>query len=432
MLEVRDLTIEYTSGGYKVRPINDLTIDVESGELVLLLGASGCGKTTLLSALATLLTPTAGTIRVADVEVTSLRGPALVDYRRKTVGVVFQAFNLIPSLNARENVEVPLRAAEDGPRHEARARAVELLDHVGLTDRMDHRPGDLSGGQQQRVAIARALAHDPPLVLADEPTAHLDYIQVDGVLRLLRELAQPGRVVVVATHDERLLPLADRVVELSARAVADARPPAQVELTAGQVLFREGDPGDLVYVVEPARSSWSATSRPAARSWSTCRRRAATSASWRRCSVCAVPPPPAPASPAVVTGYTCATSAPARPSADAKLQWSQAVGLEEAEPDLAHRRERGDGVPERVERHLAGDRDRRRVEQLADVRAGERRTDHDPPRLVDDELPGPDGLVGTRRGRGDVRHLVRHGPHVVALFARGPLGESRPMRPAGR
>ena len=249
MLAVRDLTIEYTSGGYKVRPINDLSIDVESGELVLLLGASGCGKTTLLSALATLLTPTSGSIRVGDIEVTTLRGPALVDYRRKTVGVVFQAFNLIPSLNARENVEAPLRAAKM-PRRESKARAVELLEHVGLSDRMDHLPGDLSGGQQQRVAIARALAHDPPLVLADEPTAHLDYIQVDGVLRLLRELAQPGRVVVVATHDDRLLPLADRVVELSSRAVADARPPAQIDLAAGQVLFREGDPGDLVYVVE--------------------------------------------------------------------------------------------------------------------------------------------------------------------------------------
>jgi putative ABC transport system ATP-binding protein len=249
VLEVRDLTIEYTSGGYKVRPINDLSIDVASGELVLLLGASGCGKTTLLSALATLLTPTSGRITVAGIEVTRLRGPALVEYRRKTVGVVFQAFNLIPSLTARENVEVPLRAAGTS-RRDSRARAEGLLEHVGLGDRMDHRPGDLSGGQQQRVAIARALAHDPPLVLADEPTAHLDYIQVDGVLRLLRELAQPGRVVVVATHDDRLLPLADRVVELSARAIADARPPAQVDLTAGQVLFHEGDPGDLVYVDE--------------------------------------------------------------------------------------------------------------------------------------------------------------------------------------
>ena len=125
-----------------------------------------------------------------------------------------------------------------------------LLEQVGLDDRMTHRPADMSGGQQQRVAIARALAHDPPLVLADEPTAHLDYIQVDGVLRLLRDLAQPGRVVVVATHDERLLPLADRVVELTPRAAGESRPPERVELVPGEVLFEQGDPGDLVYVVE--------------------------------------------------------------------------------------------------------------------------------------------------------------------------------------
>jgi putative ABC transport system ATP-binding protein len=111
----------------------------------------------------------------------------------------------------------------------------------------------MSGGQQQRVAIARALAHDPPLVLADEPTAHLDYIQVDGVLRLLRNLAQPGRVVIVATHDERLLPLADRVVELTPRAAGEARPPETVELAAGEVLFEQGDQGDLVYYVESGR-----------------------------------------------------------------------------------------------------------------------------------------------------------------------------------
>jgi len=248
-LRVRDLTMEFASGGYRVRPINSLDLDVSTGELVLLLGASGSGKTTLLSMLARLLTPTSGTITFGDIDVTGLSGPALADYRRTTVGIVFQAFNLIPSLTARENVQI---AAQSGkvPKREAKERAEMLLGQVGLEDRLQHRPADLSGGQQQRVAIARALAHDPPLVLADEPTAHLDYIQVDGVLRLLRELARPGRVVVVSTHDERLLPLADRVVELTPRAAGAAHPPEQVELAPGEVLFEQGDTGELVYVVE--------------------------------------------------------------------------------------------------------------------------------------------------------------------------------------
>ena len=124
---------------------------------------------------------------------------------------------------------------------------------VGLEDRMHHRPGKLSGGQQQRVAIARALALDPPLIVADEPTASLDYVQVDGVIRLLRELAAPGRVVVIATHDERLLPLADRVVELTPRPSNESRPPERVELAAGEVLFRQGAAGDLVYEVDSGR-----------------------------------------------------------------------------------------------------------------------------------------------------------------------------------
>jgi putative ABC transport system ATP-binding protein len=248
-LRVHDLTMEYASGGYKVRPIDSLDLDVSTGELVLLLGASGCGKTTLLSMLARLLTPTSGTITFGDIDVTGLSGQALVDYRRKTVGIVFQAFNLIPSLTARENVQIAAQSGKVAKR-DARARAEALLEQVGLEERMNHRPADLSGGQQQRVAIARALAHDPPLVLADEPTAHLDYIQVDGVLRLLRDLAQPGRVVVVATHDERLLPLADRVVELTPHAAGEAHAPERVELAPGEVLFEQGDPGDLVYVVE--------------------------------------------------------------------------------------------------------------------------------------------------------------------------------------
>jgi putative ABC transport system ATP-binding protein len=246
---VRDITIEYSSGGYVARPIDGLDLDAKGGELVLLLGASGCGKTSLLSVLAGILRPARGSAVVAGVEVTALRGAALTHYRRDTVGVVFQAFNLVPSLTALENTMAPLRAARV-PRGTARERARQLLEQVGLADRLQFRPGDLSGGQQQRVAIARALVHDPPVLLADEPTAHLDYIQVEGVLRIVRDLADSGRTVIVATHDERIMPLADRVVHLTAPAAGTAHEPERIELANGEVLFQQGDRGELVYVVD--------------------------------------------------------------------------------------------------------------------------------------------------------------------------------------
>lgn len=250
-LTVRNLTVEFTSGGYVVRPLDKLRFDAGDGELVLVVGPSGCGKTTLLSCLAGILRPTQGTISWGRTRVCELDAQALTDYRRKTVGIVFQAFNLVPSLSARENVDTPLRAAGVGA-GEARARADALLETVGLTERAHHRPGDLSGGQQQRVAIARALVHDPPLLLADEPTAHLDYVQVEGVLRLLRSLARPGRVVVVSTHDERLIPIADRVVELVPRGErrVSAGGPKKLELEAGEVIFRQGSMGNHIYVLE--------------------------------------------------------------------------------------------------------------------------------------------------------------------------------------
>jgi putative ABC transport system ATP-binding protein len=248
-LAIRDLVIEYSSGGYPVRPIDGLDLDADSGQLVLLLGASGCGKTTLLSVLAAILTPTSGSVKVGDTEVTKLRGASLTEYRRHSVGIVFQAFNLVPSLSALENVMVPLRSAGVG-RRASKDRSVALLERVDLGHRMTHRPGGMSGGQQQRVAIARALAHDPPVILADEPTAHLDYIQVEGVLKLVRELADDGRLVVVATHDERLIPLADGVVNLTPRADTSPREPEVVRLENGQVLFKQAERGDLVYMVE--------------------------------------------------------------------------------------------------------------------------------------------------------------------------------------
>ena len=248
-LRITDLTIEYTQGGYIVRPIDRLEVTAQDGELVILLGPSGSGKTTLLSCLSALLTPAAGTIQVGDVDVTALRGRGLADYRRHQVGIVFQAFNLIPSLTARENVAAPLRLA-GARRREANARAEELLARVGLSDRMDHRPGQLSGGQQQRAAIARALVHEPPLVVADEPTAHLDYMQVEDVLILIRDLAAPGRLVVVATHDDRFTPLADRVVELVPRKDEPEPEVRRVLLEAGEIVFEQGEVSDLVYVVE--------------------------------------------------------------------------------------------------------------------------------------------------------------------------------------
>ncbi|SEH81811.1 putative ABC transport system ATP-binding protein [Mycolicibacterium rutilum] len=247
-LSVQKLVVEYSSGGHAVRPIDGLDLEVPAGSLVILLGPSGCGKTTLLSCLGGILAPTGGAIKFGDIDVTALDAKSLATYRRETVGFVFQAFNLVPSLTAVENVMVPLRASGLS-RRAARKRAEQLLARVGLQDRLDHRPGDLSGGQQQRVAVARAIALDPPLILADEPTAHLDFIQVEEVLKLIRELASDDRMVVVATHDSRILPLADRVVEMVPNFASVDRPPETMELDEGEVLFEQGTMGDLIYTV---------------------------------------------------------------------------------------------------------------------------------------------------------------------------------------
>ena len=248
-LQIQDLAIEYVQGGYTVRPIDGLDFSANDGELVILLGPSGSGKTTLLSCLASLLRPTVGTIRVGSTEVTGLTGGELEQYRRGTVGIVFQAFNLVASLTARENVAAPLRLASVS-RGEANRRADELLERVGLSDRAGHLPSRMSGGQQQRAAIARALVHDPPLIVADEPTAHLDYVQVEEVLGLIRDLATPGRLVVVATHDDRFTPLADRVIELAPKPSEEEPAARTAVLATGEILFTQGDPAPLIYVVE--------------------------------------------------------------------------------------------------------------------------------------------------------------------------------------
>ena len=251
-VQVADVTVEYVRGGQAIRPLDQFSFEAPAGSLVLLLGPSGCGKTTLLSCLAGILKPRSGTITVDGATITSLDDRAMTDYRRAGVGIVFQAFNLVPSLCAVENVMMPMRAANLG-RHEATQRAVDLLQRVGLGDRLRSKPGQLSGGQQQRVSIARALAMEPPLLLADEPTASLDHVQVETVLRILRGLADQGRTVIVSTHDPRLLGLADHVVEMVPLQATNSVGHDELHLDAGDAVFTKGSRGDRIYRVVAGR-----------------------------------------------------------------------------------------------------------------------------------------------------------------------------------
>jgi putative ABC transport system ATP-binding protein len=248
-LVVDDLVVEFVHDGYAIRPLDGLSFEAQAGELVVLLGPSGCGKTTLLSCLGGILTPTSGTIRVGDLAVTDLKGKDLDQYRRGEIGFVFQAFNLIPSLTARENIAVPLTLTGTS-RADAFARADALLDQVGLGDRGGHLPSKLSGGQMQRVAVARGLGHDPKLLLADEPTANLDHIQAEAIIRLLQGLRDDGRMIVVSTHDARLVPIADRIVQMVPPHGEPEQSVKQLSFDAGHSIFEQGDASDLVYVVE--------------------------------------------------------------------------------------------------------------------------------------------------------------------------------------
>ena len=248
-LVIDDLTVEYSSGDYVVKPVDGFSCTVDDGSLALLLGPSGSGKTTLLSCLAGILAPTSGSIRHNSRDITALRGSDLTEYRRHGVGIVFQAFNLVPSLSALDNVMLPIRAAKV-PTTEGRERARSLLGEMGLAEREDHLPGELSGGQQQRVGDRTGVGLEPPLLLADEPTAHLDYVQVETTLRILRRLTTPGRVLVIVTHDDRLLPLADQVIELVPHRAPPLQSPVDLSFQPGEIVFEQGDTGDLIYIVD--------------------------------------------------------------------------------------------------------------------------------------------------------------------------------------
>jgi putative ABC transport system ATP-binding protein len=195
--------------------LKGINLEIQRGDIQLLMGPSGSGKTTLLSILAGILTPTAGNVCLLGQEITQMSRAQLAQFRLENIGFIFQGFNLFPALTAAENIELALKV-KGTPRSSVRRRmAQELLEQVGLGDRADYLPRDLSGGQKQRVAIARALTGNPNLIMADEPTASLDSQSGHAVVELLRNLAKrDGRTVLIVTHDPRLMAEADRVVYL--------------------------------------------------------------------------------------------------------------------------------------------------------------------------------------------------------------------------
>jgi putative ABC transport system ATP-binding protein len=222
-VSVRKLTKTYESGEAAVRALRDLDLDVESGEVVLLMGPSGSGKTTLLSIMGCILRPTSGSVRICGQEVTGLSEKELPRVRLDHIGFIFQGFNLFPTLTAGENVELALDLKSIGGKA-AKRRAGELLERLNLSDKYHTFPSDLSGGQKQRVAIARALAGQPDIILADEPTAALDSGSGRVVLETLRNLArQHGRAVVIVTHDSRTVEFGDRIVHIEDGKIQERR-----------------------------------------------------------------------------------------------------------------------------------------------------------------------------------------------------------------
>jgi putative ABC transport system ATP-binding protein len=226
-VQCRGLTKEFGDGDSKVKALRGVDLDVYAGQMTLLVGPSGCGKTTLISIIAGLLDPTAGDLAVLGEDLRDLSGRRLVQFRGSNVGFVFQQYNLLPALTAAENASVPLLIAGVN-RREALARAVAVLEEMGLGDRLHALPSQLSGGQQQRVAIARALVHGPKLLVCDEPTAALDAASGQMVMGLLRRVAvQPGRAVIVVTHDSRVFGFGDRIVYMSDGHIEKVETPAR-------------------------------------------------------------------------------------------------------------------------------------------------------------------------------------------------------------
>jgi putative ABC transport system ATP-binding protein len=211
---VKDLIKVYKTGKSEVIALRGLDCTIKDGEVLAIMGPSGCGKTTLLNIIGGLDRPTAGSINIDGVNLVNLDNVGLVKHRRERVGIVFQFFNLVPTLTARENIELPMRLAGRGSEH-MKSRADELLRLVSMEARADHKPDEMSGGEQQRVGLAVALANDPPILLADEPTGELDSKTGHQILMLFKQLKdQLGKTVVIVTHDQRIGQIADTIMTI--------------------------------------------------------------------------------------------------------------------------------------------------------------------------------------------------------------------------
>ena len=213
-IEVIDVVKTYPLSAGEIVAVDHLSLEIAYGEFVAVVGRSGSGKTTLLNLLAGIDRPTSGTVRVADADLGSLSESGLAAWRGQNVGLVFQFFQLLPTLTVGENVMLPMDFAKKIPVGERPDRAGHLLERVGIGDQADKLPASLSGGQQQRAAIARALANDPPILLADEPTGNLDSVTAQAVLQLFADLNGDGQTIVVVTHERDIRAVAGRQVTL--------------------------------------------------------------------------------------------------------------------------------------------------------------------------------------------------------------------------
>lgn len=214
VIKIRDLFKIYDSSSVEVRAVNGINLDIEEGEFTAIVGPSGSGKTTFLNLLGGLDRPTSGRVIVDGIDIWNLRSRKLIDFRLRNIGFVFQAYNLIPVLTAKENVEFIMQL-QGKSKQDRDKRTKDLLNQVGLGDRMDSRPAKLSGGQQQRVAVARALASKPKFILADEPTANLDSKSTETLLEIMEKLNKDEKTTFIfSTHDARVVKKARRVITI--------------------------------------------------------------------------------------------------------------------------------------------------------------------------------------------------------------------------